>query len=404
MELQKVVEKRPVLFLFESYWPLLKFFQIIGCFPFAKTTKDNCIGLKPLNAVLVITLYSLSWIIVVSAVIGIYFLLPNGFQWDQRFSESETKSFTDWLAQITRSAILVGLHLILLVLSLQYRTKLCQLQDFFQTNFQLKQGSTKHLMKSDIVGISGYIILVTIASILVTIGSAYEFNPELSWYEVLLWLITSIFMLYLQCPVAALTAVIIEVSSALKSWINCLKHEDKISFRDCLKLNQALKMATDLFSWALFFITIDSIILFVLFSYKTLSSFKDSNMYVVPLGFFAYGMLLCDVIFNTNIASQRVVDELEGLKQKIVDLTIDDPETMIALEDQMYSFSYARQKVLHDLGKFQGYTGGGYFTLGKSLLSTLISNFVTYLIILIQFKLSESPNDTNFQHCNCTDK
>ena len=70
MELQKVVEKRPVLFLFESYWPLLKFFQIIGCFPFAKTTKDNYIGLKPLNAVLVITLYSLSWIIVVSAVIG----------------------------------------------------------------------------------------------------------------------------------------------------------------------------------------------------------------------------------------------------------------------------------------------------------------------------------------------
>ena len=135
MELQKVVEKRPVLFLFESYWPLLKFFQIIGCFPFAKTTKDNCIGLKPLNAVLVITLYSLSWIIVVSAVIGIYFLLPNGFQLDQKFSESETKSFTDWLAQITRSAILVGLHLILLVLSLQYRTKLCQLQEFFQTNF-----------------------------------------------------------------------------------------------------------------------------------------------------------------------------------------------------------------------------------------------------------------------------
>ena len=121
-------------------------------------------------------------------------------------------------------------------------------------------------------------------------------------------------------------------------------------------------------------------------------------MFIVPLGFFAYGMLLCDVIFNSNIASQRVVDELEGLKQKLVDLTIDNPDTMIALEDQMYSLSYARQKVLHDLGKFQGYTGGGYFTLGKSLLSTLISNFVTYLIILIQFRLSESPIDNNFKH------
>ena len=399
---ERIAERTPALFIFESYWPLIKFFQIIGCFPLAKETTDNGIGLKPLNAVLVITLYSWSWFIVVSIVIGISFLLPNGFQLEQRFGEK--KSITDWFAQIGLLTILLGLHLLLLVLSLQYRTKLCQLQEFIQSNFQLRQGSIKHLMKSDRVGISGYIILVSIASILVTIGSAFEFNPELYWYEVFLCLITSIFMLYLQCPVAAFIAVIIEVSSALKSWINCIKHEDKISFHDCLKLNQALKMASDLFSWSVFFITIDSIVLFVLFSYKTLASFKDSNMFIVPLGFFAYGMLLCDVIFNSNIASQRVVDELEGLKQKLVDLTIDNPDTMISLEDQMYSLSYARQKVLHDLGKFQGYTGGGYFTLGKSLLSTLISNFVTYLIILIQFRLSESPIDNNFKHCNCTDK
>ena len=128
-------------------------------------------------------------------------------------------------------------------------------------------------------------------------------------------------------------------------------------------------------------------------------------MVIVPLGFFAYGLLLNDVLYNSNIASQRVVDVLERLKQRIVDLTIEDPDELICLNDQMYSLSYARQKVLHDLDKFQGYTGGGYFTLGKSLLSTLISNFVTYLIILIQFKLSESPSDdSDFQHCNCTEK
>ena len=116
---ERIAERTPALFIFESYWPLIKFFQIIGCFPLAKETTDNGIGLKPLNAVLVITLYLLSWFIVVSIVIGISFLLPNGFQLEQIFGEK--KSITDWFAQIgLLLTILLGLHLLLLVLSLLY--------------------------------------------------------------------------------------------------------------------------------------------------------------------------------------------------------------------------------------------------------------------------------------------
>ena len=398
------MEKLPTLFLFESFWPFIKFFQIIGCFPLAKITNENQVGLKPLHAALVVTLYSTTWIIVVTIVIGILHIIPSGHHLDQRFLD--VKSLTDWTAQIGLITVLLSLHLLLLVLSLCTRPKMCQLQNFFQAHFQLKPGSSKYLMKSDRIGIFGYIFLVISASILVTIGSAYEFNPELSWYEIFLWFLNSIAMIYLQCPIAAFTAILLEVSSALKSWMNCLTHDTKVSFQECLKLNEALKMSSDLFSWPLFFITLDSSVLFVLFSYKTLASLKGLNhMVIVPLGFFAYGLLLNDVLYNSNIASQRVVDVLEGLKQRIVDLTIEDPDELICLNDQMYSLSYARQKVLHDLNKFQGYTGGGYFTLGKSLLSTLMSNFVTYLIILIQFKLSESPSDdSNFQHCNCTEK
>ena len=87
-----------------------------------------------------------------------------------------------------------------------------------------------------------------------------------------------------------------------------------------------------------------------------------------------------------------MVDELEGLKQNVMDFSV-NPDRKIILDDQVYSEDYAKQKILYNLKRFQGFTGGGYFTLGKSLLSTLFSNFATYLVILIQFKLTESSKD-----------
>ena len=107
-------------------------------------------------------------------------------------------------------------------------------------------------------------------------------------------------------------------------------------------------------------------------------------------------MLLCEVLFNSNITSQRVVDQLKILKQNLIDYPA-NPDSKVILEGQVYTEEHARQKILYDIAKFNGYIGGGYFTLGKSLLTTLTSNFATYLIILIQFKISETP----IPKCNC---
>ena len=114
------------------------------------------------------------------------------------------------------------------------------------------------------------------------------------------------------------------------------------------------------------------------------------------------GALLCDVLFNSNIVSQRVVDELDNLKQKLIDYSA-NPDQKMLLEGKVFSEEHGRQKVLHDLSRFSGYHGGGFFTLGKSLLTTLTSNFATYLIILIQFKISEQSSNSNCKCGNETD-
>ena len=41
------------------------------------------------------------------------------------------------------------------------------------------------------------------------------------------------------------------------------------------------------------------------------------------------------------------------------------------------------------LEDFQGYNANGFFNVNHSLISGVTANFVTYLIILVQFRLSE---------------
>ena len=47
------------------------------------------------------------------------------------------------------------------------------------------------------------------------------------------------------------------------------------------------------------------------------------------------------------------------------------------------------------LDEFRGFDAKGYFTLNHSLLTGMTASFVTYMVILVQFKQSESS--TNYE-------
>ena len=47
------------------------------------------------------------------------------------------------------------------------------------------------------------------------------------------------------------------------------------------------------------------------------------------------------------------------------------------------------QSILRSLIQWQGFTGYEFFTLGKPLLSSIVSAFMTYLIVLVQFQTSQ---------------
>ena len=48
-----------------------------------------------------------------------------------------------------------------------------------------------------------------------------------------------------------------------------------------------------------------------------------------------------------------------------------------------------KESVYINLDEFKGYNAEDFFTVNNSLITGMTSNFVTYLIILIQFKFTE---------------
>ena len=60
------------------------------------------------------------------------------------------------------------------------------------------------------------------------------------------------------------------------------------------------------------------------------------------------------------------------------------------------------ETVITLLDEFKGFDAKGYFTLNHSLLTGMTANFMTYLVILVQFKQSESStNDECSQNSTC---
>ena len=63
--------------------------------------------------------------------------------------------------------------------------------------------------------------------------------------------------------------------------------------------------------------------------------------------------------------------------------------SFLLIDGQHVPPEQAHEFAIKQMESFQGYNGYGYFTLGKPILTGILANFATYLIILIQFKTSE---------------
>ena len=89
-----------------------------------------------------------------------------------------------------------------------------------------------------------------------------------------------------------------------------------------------------------------------------------------------------------NAQSEEIKQSVSKLKNTLRDLEISDRS--IQIDGRFHSEAYARGHLTNKMAEFQGFDANGYATLGKPLLTSVFATYITYLIILIQFKMSET--------------
>ena len=93
---------------------------------------------------------------------------------------------------------------------------------------------------------------------------------------------------------------------------------------------------------------------------------------LVQFSFGAIAMVL--PICYINFLSQDVANSLQELAECISESQITDENWKVI--------------TIQRINSFEGFDGYGFFTLGRSHLTSVVSNFITFIIVLIQFKQS----------------
>ena len=84
----------------------------------------------------------------------------------------------------------------------------------------------------------------------------------------------------------------------------------------------------------------------------------------------------------------KLQDKLLALRQAL-DVVNFHEKQMVQIDGYWTNAKEGRNLLSKLFDEFQGFDGYGYFHLTKSLLTTTLANFVTYLIVLLQFRISE---------------
>ena len=92
--------------------------------------------------------------------------------------------------------------------------------------------------------------------------------------------------------------------------------------------------------------------------------------------------------------SQLLATKIHDLKYSIMDLSI-------TMEDQLVhqinetTIGSEKESVYLQLNDFKGFNAEDFFTVNNSLITGMTSHFVTFLIILIEFKFTEMSLNKN---------
>ena len=154
---------------------------------------------------------------------------------------------------------------------------------------------------------------------------------------------------------------------------------------------KALHNISNLFSYFLFTIILSSLIGLIFTTYRSLSFFLgtyENNLESVlfSIGFFNCFVAYVVITWYLCSFSQLLTNKVQELKFSVLNLNVTKCILPNMNESEIID---EKESVYINLDEFKGYNAEDFFTVNNSLITGMTSNFVTYLIILIQFKFTE---------------
>ena len=364
------------VFIFQAVWPVLRILQLFGHFPCRKVTdlETNQVTLEPLNT------SRIFWSNV--AIFGAYFLAVIIVSINGLYKSFSHMSLIDITCAQSCFAAVYGV-LIYLVSNLLYlKDYLMELQTHVNHHFPIDTPKTTKV-KCTYIFTTSLMLLGSICSLLIFATALYDNNPK-DLFTISVNISVSIFnwilMLTLLGVGVAFMMIFGEISQLLILWIDYLVHNCVVN--QCLDAIKATEIADKAFSKQFFAIFSLALLGQLGFVYSLITSFFLSmNNLTLPLIFYAlanvcFSLVLKKIVIFSNHQSQKIIDNYKLLEEAI-------------LSDTFPGEKSKKELVLFKLRGFKGFTANGYFNLGKPLMSSITGNMLTYLVILVQFKLSE---------------
>ena len=133
-----------------------------------------------------------------------------------------------------------------------------------------------------------------------------------------------------------------------------------------------------------------SIVHCIIISYKSISFLMDgvyhTNLILQAGGYFALAASITYSFILTSFYADHIQNQVKTIKDILQDEYI--IESGYGRSGKSEEVLTLKKLVLSHLHQWENFSGYGFFTIGKSFLTNLVANWVTYLIILIQFQMA----------------
>ena len=106
-----------------------------------------------------------------------------------------------------------------------------------------------------------------------------------------------------------------------------------------------------------------------------------------------YILMLIFYVYSFNITAENVTNKVDDLKDLLKDVYVPLERSTENLDGKIVPMSFMKSRIEDKLANFEGFSGQGYFILGKSFLKNLLAFCITYFVILLQFKISEVSSE-----------